>query len=387
MLTSLLLAFSLLAGAQGEPAPAACSSANLLAWAVTRTLAGNGNFVCSPFSLRRALLLLRLGSSGDSGVALGRLLGLTDGAEPAAELAIRAETAQLARLSDENTWHSAEAVFVQRGTALRRAYAERLTTLGSLAEAVSFPAEALARINAWVSQKTAGRIAPLFTSIDPDVVVVLVNAVELQAKWAQSFGLTATAPEPFRGPRGEQLVPTMHAMLPARMASHGGWQVLELPYRGDRLVFDCLLPPRGASLQTQLGRLDWSEVESLVAQLELDPREEFANSPVQVSLPRFALQTTHDQLYSQLVKLGLPRPLDLSGIAAEPMEISQVVQKARIEVDEQGTRAAAATAVVVSRGGGGTASFRADRPFLFLVRDRVSGILLFTGQVVDPTAS
>jgi serpin B len=243
-------------------------------------------------------------------------------------------------------------------------------------------------INDWVAEQTNDRITDLIPegAIDELTRLVLVNAVYLDATWAHPFDPEATFDAPFfRLDDTEVSVATMHAyQLSARYAGGLGWQAIELPYTGDELSMVIVVPAFGR----------FAEVEALIAAGLLDEvRGALDSAIVDLSLPRFEMRNQLS-LVDALRSLGIDRAFDpdradFSGIStAEALYITDVLHEAFIAVDEAGTEAAAATAVII-----GTTSapievvpLDINRPFLFFLQDRTTGAVLFLGRVVDPSA-
>jgi serpin B len=235
-----------------------------------------------------------------------------------------------------------------------------------------------------VAGATEDRIPSLLAqgTITRDTVAVLVNAIYFNAAWATQFRPADTQPRPFTLLDGSPVtVPTMHAGdLPARAAQVDGVAVVELPYDGDELSMLLLVPPVGAFARFEAA-LTGERLAALVGALE--PQH------LSLSMPRLEVRTSAS-LAGPLSALGLgiafTDAADFSRISsAGGLLITDVVHEAFVKVDERGTEAAAATAVIV-----GTTSVpqirpvAVDRPFLFLVRDHATGAVVFLGRVVAP---
>jgi serpin B len=234
------------------------------------------------------------------------------------------------------------------------------------------PGGATDRINTTVADDTHGIIEELFEKpLDQDTMAVLTNALHLKARWAVPF--TATRSAPFATPSGEVDVDMMSgASGTARRAE--GWQSVELPYRDGTLTAVAVLPPEktdpctvDAALLGELGRAE--------------PRA------VGVQLPRLEIEQTHG-LLGVLAGLGLPVDGDYSGLGRDDLAITEVVQKTLLEVDEEGTEAAAATGVAVEAVSAPATeqSVAFDRPFLLLLTDTKTRSPLFVTVVTDPSA-
>ena len=259
---------------------------------------------------------------------------------------------------------------------------------GAPVERLDFAADpegARERINAWVADRTEGRIRELLDSgtITPETVLVLVNALYLEAKWSQPFGKYPTAKQPFKRLDGTTVdVPLMrNAELRTRYAEAKGYQAVDLPYGDGALSMLVVVPPAG-----KLEELEGGFDSDLLAEIDARMTEDV----VDLSLPRWS--TTYEiDLDETLPELGLTLPFepdaaDFTGISPYKPYIAAGVHAADIEVDEKGTVAAAATA----RGfelSALTAEtvVRADRPFLYLIRHRETGSILFLGRVTDPS--
>lgn len=244
-------------------------------------------------------------------------------------------------------------------------------------------------INDWVAGRTNDRIRDLLPqgSIDELTRLVLTNAVWFKGKWRTEFDAAATRPGAFLAAPGRTVqVPLMAQTGDFRIGATDGAAVLELPYVGDRLVMDVILPDDPNGLPALEQRLDGA----LLARLLAAPR---SSEEVDVTLPRFRIAGATISLNDVLQDMGMPTAFDevaadFSGMSTdEHLHISHVLHKTFVEVNEEGTEAAAATAVVMGiESASMTTSFRADHPFLFAIRDTRTGSLLFLGRVSDPSA-
>jgi serpin B len=319
--------------------------------------------------------------AGDVAVALGSL---------DAELAQRPGTFPAPDGEDRAVELSfANALWPQRGFPFLDAFLEGLgTRFGAGLHVVDYVEDhegARRAINGWVDDETAGRIPELV----PDGVLttttrlVLTNALYLNAPWAHPFDPGATSPVPFHRLDGTTTpVPTMHLGADLAYAAGDGWQAVELPYLGDELAMVVVVPDAGGFDAVEAD-LDPVLVDAVAAALE--PRA------VDLALPAWE-QRTQASLEDPLVALGMPTAFsdgaDFSAMSPEPLAITDVVHEVFVAVDEAGTEAAAATAVVV----GETAApaepveLVIDRPFLYWIVDRTTGALLFLGRVVEPDA-
>ena len=247
------------------------------------------------------------------------------------------------------------------------------------------------KINTWVAEQTEQRIKDLLPprSLNADTRLVIVNAIYFLADWAQQFEKAATSDaEFFVDGKQAKRVPTMHAQGTFKHAKGEGAALLELPYKGDSASLYILLPDKRDGL-AELERSLPAKLKALQSKL--------ASERVAVALPRFTIDPSEPlRLAKPLQALGIKQAFDrehadLTGIAAltdqkDRLYLGEVVHKAFVKVDEKGTEAAAATAIAAPGGGPPPKAtpFSADHPFLFLIVDRSSGLILFVGRVVEP---
>lgn len=395
-----------LAAAHLDLAPGSAEQAKTVADAIdafgltlfARATSGGGNAVVSPASVALALAMARAGARGETAAqmdaAMHSLGSDANGPGLAALDQVLSKVSGTFRDAegDEHdvTLRIANAAFSQRGMQLTQAYLDALATrLGSglhLVDYATGPEAARQLINAWVSEKTQQRIKELLAAgtIDPLTRLVLVNAIYLKAPWETPLPVEATKPAPFTLAGGRQIdVPTMNATLEASYAGAAGWQAVQLPYAGGSLAMLVIVPDDLASFEAGL---DAARLGQIVDSL--------APGQVQVALPRFKLETKVD-LAGVLAAMGMPLAFDrgaadFSGITPdEQLYIDAVIHQANIDVDEKGTEAAAATAVVMRATGlpAEPKVLRADRPFLFALRELSTGTILFLGRVADPSQS
>jgi serpin B len=236
-----------------------------------------------------------------------------------------------------------------------------------------------------VAEQTEGRIEDLIAPgiLDSMTRLVLTNAIYFKAAWAQPFNESATQEEAFHLlDGGEVTVPMMHLIESFGYAAGDGYQVVELPYESHELSMVVLLPDEGG-FEAFEGSLDAAQVEALL--------DEVGYRKVALAMPRFEFDAEFS-LAETLAGMGMPAAFsdqaDFSGMTGtRELFISAVLHKAFVAVDEEGTEAAAATAVAMKLTSVQTepVEVRLDRPFIFLIRDIETGTILFLGRVVDPT--
>jgi len=349
-----------------------------------------GNLFLSPHSLSTALAMTYTGARGETAAQMARVLHFK--AEPGPlSAAFRALNEQIDagdasrpfELSTANAfWGGKDERFLPEFLRLLTEYYR-----AGLRQVDFLQAEQARRtINAWVEAQTNGKIRDLLQPRDlgPDTALVLTNAIYFKGNWAHPFPKTSTREEDFTLTDGAKIrVPTMRQTGRLRFLDGPGFQALELPYAGDALSMVVLLPQKADGLAALEESLSAKKLEDWLSKL--------STRTVAVSMPRFKFEAGFE-LKDALSALGMPLafsgPADFSGMnGGHDLFLSAVIHKAFLDVNEEGTEAAAASAVVVSRGKARfepVVTFRAEHPFLFLIRDNSSGSLLFLGRVADP---
>jgi serpin B len=376
--------------------PAAASSAaasdQRLALALLDRLGqGAGNVVFSPYSIESALAMVDSGAAGSTAAQIDHVLHVTSPAAVAKGLA-----ALGARLSAGSTapkspsLHIANALWVQSGLALEKPFTRTLATLfGAAPQAVNFagaPESARNVINAWVAGHTGHKIADLFPAgtITAQTSAVLADAIYLAAHWASPFTRAQTAPGPFYPAAGPTVqVPFMtQTPVNVRYARRAGYQAIDLPYLHSALSMLMVMPAPGT-----LARFERGLTPDGLAQIV----RALSSRRVELHVPRFRL-TFDAELNPILSALGMPVAFtdaaDFSGItAATRLKISAVEHAAVLQVDEEGTVAAAATGIGLQPTMAApepATRLTLDHPFLALLRDDATGTILFLAQVSNP---
>jgi len=269
-------------------------------------------------------------------------------------------------------------------------------TLRSKYAAEVFRGASLDDVNGWVARKTEGRIGKMLDRLDPESAAVLLDAVYFKARWASVFDKRLTKDEAFHLTRSQQAdVPLMNKTASFSLVSRGGYRAMRLDYEVPQLGLVIVLPDDVEGAAAVARRLGANELGELFAAL----RDGQARKPVALALPRFKAEYRAD-LVPPLRQAGMQKAFDqknadFSGMTGKPagqggVYISQIVHRAVIEVAEESTEAAAATAVVIAPTAALTPrpvtpeTFRVDHPFLFYLVDDTSGAILFQGRVADP---
>ena len=347
-----------------------------------------GNLFLSPWSITTALAMTYAGAHGNTAVQMAKVLHFHM-AQSRLHPAIGAIQAQLKSTKDSEL-AIANRIYPELDVALLPAFVRLIkTAYGSALRQLDYkkhPRISRKTINAWVEHMTRGRIRTLLHDgdINADTRMVLVNAIYFKGRWIHQFPKHATRPADFHTTSGKTAtIPMMHQQSMFRYRSLPDMQLLELPYAGNRLSMVILLPRRTRGLTAIEKGLSVGKLNRMLSLLRLQK--------VNLYLPRFKLGTRFE-LGKALKVLGMPQAFsdaaDFRNMTrSEPIKISKVIHQANCDVTEKGTVAAAATAVVMVRIVAKSPAppvFRADHPFLFLIRDHTTGVILFLGRLVRP---
>lgn len=377
------LALGAASGWSRSAAARAASDANAFGASLLAALPPNDSALVSSVGIRGAFALALIGARGETAAEMAAVLRLPAGAatDPDATADLQAAAAR-----GPATLRFGHAVWAQRGLELRRAYVARISD-GARLRQIDFrdPAAARRAINGWAAEATAGRIPDLVPAgaPTPRTRLALTNAVYFKAPWSRPFAPAATRPGEFRGLDGRRRAASMMALRTrARTLEADGLRALELDYAGGGQTFTVFLPADGPQLQAL--QADPARLERWTAALS-----EQSERPVHVTLPRLKLQARYE-LTSVLQALGLHKAFsdaaDFGGMTPEPLHLGAAFHSTYLALDEHGSEAAAATSLlaeVTSGGGPPPLEFRVDRPFLFLIRDRDTGVNLFTGRATE----
>jgi len=358
-----------------------------------------GNLFYSPYSIAAALSMVRAGAAGKTRGEFDQVLGAVDYGALGRELATRSELTPVQKntlkylpdaTADAFGCHLtvANALWRQKGYAVNPAYIESLRAgMGAEVGEADFQgarSAAVQAINDWAAKATRGKIKDLLSEsqIDPVTRVILANAIYFKARWEDEFSEYGTQPRPFTLGDGKKVdVPTMMSLGHRLTARDGKLLALQLPYSGDKLAMLVLLPDPGALGQVEKD-LSAAQLDRLQAGMK--------GNTTEVTLPKFRIESMF-ALKTALQSLGLASSFspqaDYSGISSEPgFALSEVLHKTYVDVNEKGTEAAAVTVPMAA----GSAppkknvEFKADRPFLFVIRDLPTNTTLFMGRVADP---
>jgi serpin B len=358
---------------------------------ISASSSGYSNIVVSPLSLETALAMLDLGARGATATQIAHILGtsaLTPEQQAAGWSALSAELAA-ASASGAIAFQSANSLWLQKGLAMDPSFMSDLSRYFATGvwqvDFASDPEGAVSALNAWVAQKTHGHITSLFApgAITNDTVLILANAVYFKAAWQQPFSGASTNGS-FHLPDGSTTsVPFMHTaannpiQVPVSTAS--GMDAVQLPYKGGQMAAMVIMPTSG-SLSDLTGSLTSAGLDRIVADMK--------PTALDLTMPTLSLSDTHE-LIPTLENLGMQDAFnsnaDLSGMGPTSLGVTDVVQKTTLDVTPWGTEATAATGIAVGTSASlASVTLTIDHPFLFLIRDTVTGTILFEAQLESP---
>ncbi|XP_077204615.1 serpin I2 [Paroedura picta] len=356
---------------------------------VLRLSQSSENLLYSPLGTASALGMVHLGTKGKAQSEINQLLDLgNDAREGSAPLQT---LFSITSERKEFTFNLANALYLQEGFMVKEQYLhsnkEFFQTAVKLVNFQDAKASAEA-ISTWVENKTDGQIMNFISSEDlgPLTRLLLVNALYFKGTWKQEFDAESTSLMDFTKSDGSVInVPMMHLQLRTRLGQFSdhnvSYQVLELPYKGEEFSLVLVLPAEDVPIE---------DVENLITvELIKDWFAKMEEEDVEISLPRFKMEQKVD-LKETLQALNVieifNNGCDLSGLTdSADVHISQAIQKVCIEVNENGSEAAASTGMhVTAIMSMAQNQFVADRPFLFILKHNSTGSIIFMGRLANP---
>ncbi len=343
------------------------------------------NLFLSPFSASLALGMTLNGAEGETWNQMREALGFGGLAEEEINAGYASLIQILTGLDPAVETAIGNSVWTRLGFPVRAEFVEVLREFfGAEATELDFAGpSASARINEWVRSATGGHIEDIVPDpIPPGVLMVLINAIYFNAPWTFEFDPDDTRTEPFYPEdRSTRTVPLMTILRDFPYLETSRFQAVDLPYGGGAFSMTVLVPRDGVGVDDVVALLDaaaWGDIAT-----------GFEETEVELFLPRFRMEYERE-LKDDLAALGMvdafsPGKADLTRLSPVDLWISSVLQKALVEVTEEGTEAAAATVVIgVTSAPPPPVTVRADRPFLFFIRERLTGAILFVGKLAHP---
>jgi serine protease inhibitor len=355
---------------------------------VNAQTARGANLALSPISASLALGLLMSGAEGQTLTETRQTLGFGDRPLPEVNAAYKALIPLLSSLDPSVKMTFANAAWFDTGTPPTATYTQTVSDAFSakVTTARFSDPSTIRTINDWVSASTNGRIPTIIETLGGDDIAVLINATYFKGRWRSQFDAQNTRPIAFNVSASES--PMVSTMIAENGLLRFGQlpdatRIGELPYGGDAFVMDVIVPPQG-KLEALIDSLTPARWRAMLAALP------DSSQTLPIHLPKFRLESKRE-LIPGLTALGMSRTFysaelrPMFGTLTANTEVSSVLQKVFVDVNEEGTEAAAVTAITIRTTSGGIYGFIVDSPFLFVIRERLTGTILFIGKVVRPT--
>jgi serpin B len=348
----------------------------------------SGNIFISPYSIATVLQVLQNGARGPTAQELQQALGTGNLGLQDMNLAADALAERLSSCQTNVQLNIANALWYRRGAELNKEFRNANTRFyHATLNALDFnDARGAQVMNDWAAENTSGRIKTIIQPpIPPDTAMVIANAIYFKGTWLDQFNPKQTRPRPFlSADSSDEPVPMMQQTRSFSYQEGNGFQAVQLPYAGRQLQMQVFLPATNSTVEALLGQItadSWRQ--------EILPK--FSDRRGTLMLPRFTMRYGTDlrkALSALGVKSALTEQADFSGMSSTPLYVSEVKHQSFVEVNEQGTEAAAVTTGVMA-----LASFKnepppflmiVDRPFLFVISEQQTKSALFIGVVFKP---
>ena len=353
------------------------------------------SFIYSPLSITYVLGMTNDAAVGETEKELEQTLGFHEGGIQAVNDFCKKLIDGLPKVDNKVQLNIANAIFLNKNYQLKQQFEQDMQEYyDAKAEALDFSSpETLSYINDWCSKKTNGMIPTILDGVNPNVVSYLLNAIYFKADWASKFDEKNTKTETFTTENGTTQLPLMHQKVLISYLKNATCSAVIIPYGSGLWNMTVLLPEAGKTTDdvinmavnsTLLNNQGWCD----------NPGDTFQPCEVDLKLPRFKTASDTDNLgegglISLLRQMGIRRVFDsysaqIPNMTDVPVYIKMMRQKAAIEVNEEGSEAAAVTAAGFVNTSMPQeypkASFHANRPFVYVIREASSGVILFVGK-------
>ena len=365
------------------------------------------SFIYSPLSITYVLGMVNDAATGQTEKELEETLGFHEGGIQAVNEYCKKLIEGLPKVDDKVTLNIANAIFVNNYYTLKEPFQKDMQTYyDAKAEALNFSSpQTLDQINSWCNEKTKGMIPTILDEVDPAIVSYLLNAIYFKADWSSKFDQKNTKEEGFTTEKGETKLPMMHQKVLIQYVNNGMFSAVKIPYGNNMWNMMVMLPEEGFTTDHIINHLAglglngvegaFCEIEDGIATMSV---KSFSPHEVDLKLPRFETNSDTndlinvDGLMGLLQKMGIQRAF-IDGSAEIPnmcegynLYIEMMRQKAKIKVNEEGSEAAAVTVAAVNYKSASIpieypkATFHANRPFVYVIREASSGVILFVGK-------
>jgi serine protease inhibitor len=352
----------------------------------SKSLDANGNLIMSPLS---AFIVLGMTSNGAAGTTASSMANALQLSDPDLSVLNKQNAETLAALANSKSVLVANALFADVSTPFKDSFLDiSKKVYGAHVQNLPFAdRKSLKTINNWVSEHTAGKIPDMFNELSKDTRLILVNAVYFKGTWSHQFDPKATQKKDFHVSAGStSSVDMMNTNDQLLYTKESNFQMVKIPYLGNKLSMYVMLPDPKVDFSSFAKGLQISDFNSAMQKL--------VTRQVSLALPKFKVESKRS-LKGELSALGMPvafnsEQADFSNLCKTKVWIGLVLQKAFVEVNEEGTTAAAATGVEMNSKGFDESppqpvSLTIDRPFVFAIRDDLTKHIVFLGSVVNPS--
>ena len=369
---------------------------------VNETDRSGKSFIYSPLSITYVLGMVNDAATGLTEKELEETLGFHEGGIQAVNDYCKKLIDGLPKVDDKVTLNIANAIFLNKDWTLKQQFTQDMQTYyDAKAEALDFKApETLDHINGWCNEKTNGMIPTILDEIDPLIMSYLLNAIYFKADWASKFDPQNTKDETFTTENGNSStkIPMMHQNVLIKYMKNNTYSAIEMPYGNGLWNMVVMMPEEGKNTDDIINHLKMFGVYPMLYD-DIDGSLDtwvFGPHEVDLKLPRYETSSDTDDIEDGLIglmkKMGIKRAFDdalaeIPNMCELPVYIEMMRQKAKIKVNEEGSEAAAVTVAGVTNKSMGSepkeypkATFHANRPFVYVIREASSGVILFVGK-------
>ena len=364
------------------------------------------SFIFSPLSITYVLGMVNDAATGETEKELEQTLGFHEGGIKAVNEYCKKLIDGLPKVDERVKLNIANAIFLNKNYTLKSQFGQDMQTYyDAKAEALDFSSpQTLSLINSWCSDKTNGMIPTILDEVNPNMMSYLLNAIYFKADWASKFDQNNTREETFAKENGSTELPMMHQNVLIQYLNNDIFSAVKIPYGSGLWNMMVLLPEEGKTTDDVINHFatcGLSGVEGLICQITEDniatmKKNYFSPYEVDLKLPRFETSSDTDKLGIEGGLVGLMKDMginlafdsyfaEIPNMCEVPVYIAMMRQKAKIKVNEEGSEAAAVTVAGMIEMSAmpmeyPKATFHANRPFVYVIQEASSGVILFVGK-------
>ncbi|MBR1767316.1 MAG: serpin family protein [Prevotella sp.] len=364
------------------------------------------SFIFSPLSITYVLGMVNDAATGETEKELEQTLGFHEGGIKAVNEYCKKLIDGLPKVDERVKLNIANAIFLNKNYTLKSQFGQDMQTYyDAKAEALDFSSpHTLSLINSWCSDKTNGMIPTILDEVNPNMMSYLLNAIYFKADWASKFDQNNTREETFAKENGSTELPMMHQNVLIQYLNNDIFSAVKIPYGSGLWNMMVLLPEEGKTTDDVINHFatcGLSGVEGLICQITEDniatmKKNYFSHYEVDLKLPRFETSSDTDKLGIEGGLVGLMKNMginfafdsyfaEIPNMCEVPVYIAMMRQKAKIKVNEEGSEAAAVTVAGMIEMSAmpmeyPKATFHANRPFVYVIQEASSGVILFVGK-------